>query len=56
MSYALYLIGALVVLVGVLYAEHLAHIPHRWMAVTALVLIGGAILTGVSRTRQRDPQ
>ncbi len=56
MSFLLYLVGAIVVLCGVLYAEHIAHVPQTWMIVTALIIVGGALLSGVSRTRQRDPQ
>ena len=56
MSFVLYLVGTLVVLGGVLYAEHLAHIPQRWVVVTALIILGGGILSGVAQTRQKDPQ
>jgi protein-S-isoprenylcysteine O-methyltransferase Ste14 len=55
MSFALYLIGYLIFVAGVLYAEHLAHVHSRWMGVTALVLIGLGILTAVKNTRQKDP-
>ena len=55
MSFGLYLVGFLVMIVGVGYGAHLMHIPTQWIAVAILVLVGLGILTGVSHTRQRDP-
>ena len=54
MSFGLYLIGYLIFALGVLYGEHLLHVPDRWVAVTALVLLGLGIASGVTRTRTKD--
>jgi hypothetical protein len=55
MSFGLYLVGFVVLILGVGYGAHLLHVPNQWIAVAVLVLIGLGILTGVSNTRQRDP-
>jgi hypothetical protein len=54
MSFALYLIGYVVVIAGLAVAAHLMHVPPRWIGVGALILSGIGIVTGVARTRQRD--
>ena len=55
MSFALYLIGYIVVIAGVAVGAHLMHVPPRWIGVGVLILAGLGIVTGVARTRQRDP-
>lgn len=55
MSLAIYLIGYLVLIVGLAIGAHLMHMPDRWIGVGVIVLAGLGILTGVARTRQRDP-
>lgn len=54
MSFAIYLIGYLVLIAGLGIGAHMMHMPIRWIGVGVLVLAGLGILTGVSRTRQRD--
>jgi len=54
-SFALYLIGMLVVIGGLSYGAHMAGLATHWIAVGAVVLLGIGILGGVSRTRQKDP-
>jgi uncharacterized membrane protein YiaA len=55
MSFGLYMAGFLIVLIGLVYGAHLAHIPEQWIAVGALVIAGLGVLTGVKNTRQKDP-
>jgi hypothetical protein len=55
MSFAIYLIGYLIVIIGLGYGAHLAHIAPQWIGVGVLVLFGLGILTAVTRTRQKDP-
>jgi hypothetical protein len=55
MSFAIYLIGYLVVILGLGIGAHMMHVPPRWIGVGVLILAGLGILTGVARTRQRDP-
>jgi hypothetical protein len=55
MSFAIYLIGYMVLIAGLALGAHMMHVPPRWIGVGALILVGLGILTGVARTRQRDP-
>jgi hypothetical protein len=55
MSFALYAIGFLIVIAGLVYGAHLMHLPPHWIAVGAIVLLGIGIVTGVQSTRQKDP-
>ena len=55
MSFGLYSFGFAMVIGGLIYAAYLVHIPGRWIAVGAIVLLGIGILTGVKATRQKDP-
>ena len=55
MSLAIYLIGYLLFIIGLAVGAHLLHMPPRWIGVGVIVLAGLGILSGVARTRQRDP-
>lgn len=55
MSFAIYLVGYIVLIVGLAIGAHMMHVPPRWIGVGAVILAGLGILTGVARTRQRDP-
>ncbi len=55
MSFGLYALGYIVVIVGVAYMAHLMHIPQTWIGAIVLVLVGLGIVTGVQSTRQKDP-
>lgn len=54
-SLAIYIIGFVVLIAGLAYGANLAGLAPQWIAVGVLVLLGLAIATGVTRTRQRDP-
>lgn len=55
MSFAIYLIGYIILIIGLAVGAHMLHVPPRWIGVGVLILAGLGILTGVARTRQRDP-
>jgi hypothetical protein len=55
MSFGIYLLGFIVMIIGLAIGAHLAHVPNQWIGVGVLVLAGVGILMGVVRTRQRDP-
>ena len=55
MSFGLYLAGAVVVVIGLIYGATLMHIPSHWIIVMGLVAVGMAILGGVQNTRMKDP-
>ena len=55
MSFGLYSIGFAIVIGGLIYGAYLLHVPVQWIVVSAVVLVGLGILTGVKATRQKDP-
>ncbi|WP_263351226.1 hypothetical protein [Acidicapsa acidisoli] len=55
MSFGIYAIGFAILIGGLAYGAHLAHMPTQWIAVGAIVLVGLGILSGVKATRQKDP-
>jgi hypothetical protein len=55
MSFGLYIVGFIVVIVGLAYGAFLAHVPNQWIGVGVVVLTGLGILKAVTHTRQRDP-
>jgi hypothetical protein len=55
MSFAIYIIGFMIFIGGLVYGAVLLHVPAEWIAVGAIVLTGLAMLTGVKATRQKDP-
>ena len=55
MSFGLYALGYLVVLIGILYIAHLMHIPQTWMIGIGLVMVGIGITSAVTATRHKDP-
>jgi protein-S-isoprenylcysteine O-methyltransferase Ste14 len=55
MSFGLYSVGFAIVIGGLTYAAHLAHVPTRWIVVGAIVLLGIGIVSGVKATRHKDP-
>ncbi len=54
-AFALYVFGFIVFVAGVLYAEHLLHVPQTWVLVSGLVMLGLGVMTAVSHTKRRDP-
>jgi hypothetical protein len=55
MSFAIYLAGFILVLVGVVWGMSTAGVPSIWIGIAALILLGIGIITGVSQTRSKDP-
>lgn len=55
MSFGLYVLGTIILVGGVLYVCHLAHMPAHWTAAIGIVLLGAGIMGAVSSTRQKDP-
>lgn len=55
MSFGIYALGTIILMAGVAYVCHLAHIPDKWVFAIALLILGAGIMGGVSSTRQKDP-
>jgi uncharacterized membrane protein YiaA len=54
-SFATYLVGFVIVVVGLAIAAYLLNVPGMWILVGVVVLLGLGILTATSRTKPRDP-
>ena len=54
MSFAIYVVGYLILIAGLIWGATMMHIPSHWIAVGAVVLVGLGIVTGVKNTRQKD--
>ncbi len=55
MSFGLYLVGFVLLVVGLAWAASMANVPGQWIGVGVIAMLGLGIMMGVSRTRQRDP-
>ena len=55
MSFALYLLGFLVLIGGIGWALAIAGLAQQWIIIICVMLAGIGILTGVTRTRGKDP-
>lgn len=54
-SFAIYLVGFIILIGGLAYGASLAGPATQWIVVGVLVLLGLGIAMGVTRTRQKDP-
>ncbi len=54
-SFSTYLVGFIVLIIGLAVGAYLIDLPTTWIAVGMIVLIGIGILTGTSRTKTKDP-
>jgi uncharacterized membrane protein len=55
MSFAIYTVGTLILIAGLIYVAHLVHMPEKWIIAGVLLILGAGIMGGVSSTRQKDP-
>lgn len=54
MSFGIYLVGYVILIVGLALAANMLNVPVQWIGIGALCLTGIAIVHGVSATRQKD--
>lgn len=54
-AFSLYVVGFIILLAGLIYAAYLIHVPHTWIVVGALIVIGLGVMSAVSHTKRRDP-
>lgn len=54
-AFALYAVGIVVLLAGLIYGAYLLHVPHTWIVVGALIVLGLGVMSAVSHTKRRDP-
>jgi predicted signal transduction protein with EAL and GGDEF domain len=55
MSFSLYMVGYIILIIGLAIGAHFMNIPPRWIGVGVIVMVGIGILTGVTSTRRPDP-
>ena len=55
MSFGLYMVGYIILIVGLVMGAYFLHVPPRWIGVGVVVMIGLGVLSGVATTRHRDP-
>ena len=55
MSFALYMLGCIIVIVGLAWGAMVAGVPQTWILIGAVVLFGIGLLSAVKRTRPKDP-
>ena len=55
MSFMIYIIGFLILIVGLVLAANMIGISGTWIGIGVLVLVGIAVVTGATRTRRPDP-
>ena len=55
MNFAIYLLGTLLVIFALGYGAWLLGVSTTWIAVGGVALLGIGILSGVTRTRHKDP-
>lgn len=54
-SFATYLIGFIILVIGLAAAAYLLAVPPSWIAVGVIIMIGIGVLMATSRTKSRDP-
>jgi MFS superfamily sulfate permease-like transporter len=54
-SFGTYLIGFIILVVGLAFAAYLLNVPQTWIFVGVIVLIGIGVLSATTRTKMRDP-
>ena len=54
-SFSTYLIGFLILIVGLSFAAYLLNVPTTWIVVGVIVLLGIGVLMATSRTKPKDP-
>lgn len=55
MSFGIYIVGYIILIVGLAMGANLLHVPQKWIVVGVICLVGLAIVHGVTATRQKDP-
>jgi len=54
-SFAIYLVGYIILIIGLAIGANMAHMPPRWIGVGCTIMVGMGILSAVAATRRRDP-
>ena len=55
MSFALYMVGFILFLGGLVWAAVVAGVPQLYIGIGAVILLGIGIFSAVAKTRSKDP-
>lgn len=53
-AFAAYMIGAVVLAIGLGIGAHLVGVPPVWIGVGALIILGAGIMSAAAKTKRRD--
>jgi cytochrome c biogenesis protein CcdA len=56
MSFALYAVGIVILIAGLVYVAVLTHVHAQWIVAMVIVLVGAGLMAAVNNTKQRDPR
>jgi uncharacterized membrane protein YiaA len=54
-SFTTYVIGFIILVLGLSMAAYLLDVPSKWIAVGVIVALGIGVVTATSRTKMKDP-
>jgi hypothetical protein len=55
MNFMMYLLGTLIVVGALAYGASRLGVSSTWILIGAAIVLGFGIMTGVTKTRQKDP-
>ena len=55
MSFGLYMVGTIVLIIGIVYLCHIAHVPQHWVIAISIIALGAGVMGAVTSTRGKDP-
>lgn len=53
-TFGVYMTGFILILGGLAYGAYRLHVPQVWILIGSIIFLGLGLVTGASRTRQRD--
>lgn len=54
-SFTTYLVGFVILIIGLAIAAYLLNVPTMWIVVGAIILIGIGVLMATTRGKMKDP-
>ena len=54
-SFGTYLLGFIILIIGLAVAAYLLNVPQTWILVGVIIMVGLGILMATSRTKPKDP-
>jgi hypothetical protein len=54
MSFGMYMVGFIVLVIGLAIGAYMLHVPQMWIGIGLLIAVGIGIMMGVTSTRTKD--